>query len=115
MFTDEFTKTSFYTNHALLNYDRKIALKSGVFFFQAEDGIRVLTVTGVQTCALPIWAGGYPGERPAGWVAGSSCRASGLPAASRSSWSRTGRGRSPAAASSSSRALASSRDRKSVV
>src|SRR2546430_9253820 len=24
------------------------------FFFQAEDGIRVLTVTGVQTCALPI-------------------------------------------------------------
>src|SRR3989475_2277726 len=26
----------------------------GVFFFQAEDGIRYLTVTGVQTCALPI-------------------------------------------------------------
>src|SRR2546430_17471929 len=26
------------------------------FFFQAEDGIRVLTVTGVQTCALPIWS-----------------------------------------------------------
>src|SRR5207248_4092288 len=25
-----------------------------VFFFQAEDGIRVRTVTGVQTCALPI-------------------------------------------------------------
>src|SRR2546430_6871378 len=25
-----------------------------VFFFQAEDGIRDLTVTGVQTCALPI-------------------------------------------------------------
>src|SRR2546430_13621079 len=25
------------------------------FFFQAEDGIRDLTVTGVQTCALPIW------------------------------------------------------------
>src|SRR2546430_10943931 len=24
------------------------------FFFQAEDGIRALTVTGVQTCALPI-------------------------------------------------------------
>src|SRR6266478_8390636 len=24
------------------------------FFFQAEDGIRLLTVTGVQTCALPI-------------------------------------------------------------
>src|SRR5207245_3723933 len=24
------------------------------FFFQAEDGIRDATVTGVQTCALPI-------------------------------------------------------------
>src|SRR5947209_9282320 len=24
------------------------------FFFQAEDGIRVIGVTGVQTCALPI-------------------------------------------------------------
>src|SRR5438874_13587894 len=28
-----------------------------VFFFQAEDGIRHLYVTGVQTCALPICAG----------------------------------------------------------
>src|SRR5687767_12506335 len=26
-----------------------------VFFFQAEDGIRDKLVTGVQTCALPIW------------------------------------------------------------
>src|SRR5437773_12031648 len=25
------------------------------FFFQAEDGIRDRDVTGVQTCALPIW------------------------------------------------------------
>src|SRR2546428_5713351 len=25
------------------------------FFFQAEDGIRALIVTGVQTCALPIY------------------------------------------------------------
>src|SRR2546428_13623998 len=25
-----------------------------IFFFQAEDGIRYLIVTGVQTCALPI-------------------------------------------------------------
>src|SRR5436305_9155387 len=25
-----------------------------IFFFQAEDGIRVADVTGVQTCALPI-------------------------------------------------------------
>src|SRR3989475_11821276 len=28
-----------------------------IFFFQAEDGIRDLTVTGVQTCALPIYVG----------------------------------------------------------
>src|SRR5256885_4336566 len=26
-----------------------------IFFFQAEDGIRDYKVTGVQTCALPIW------------------------------------------------------------
>src|SRR5690606_40418365 len=31
---------------------------SFVFFFQAEDGIRDFHVTGVQTCALPIYAGG---------------------------------------------------------
>ena len=30
---------------------------SQVFFFQAEDGIRGLIVTGVQTCALPISLG----------------------------------------------------------
>src|SRR2546429_7342285 len=28
-----------------------------VFFFQAEDGIRDVAVTGVQTCALPILLG----------------------------------------------------------
>src|SRR3712207_8002856 len=27
------------------------------FFFQAEDGIRDIGVTGVQTCALPIFVG----------------------------------------------------------
>src|SRR2546430_9252925 len=37
------------------------------FFFQAEDGIRDLTVTGVQTCALPIWApGGFEVARALG-------------------------------------------------
>src|SRR2546429_7222689 len=29
---------------------------SCLFFFQAEDGIRDVAVTGVQTCALPIFA-----------------------------------------------------------
>src|SRR5256885_10889776 len=33
-----------------------------LFFFQAEDGIRDYKVTGVQTCALPIW----PRRRPRG-------------------------------------------------
>src|SRR2546430_17097227 len=41
------------------------------FFFQAEDGIRDLTVTGVQTCALPIFTGalgaGLRGTLRAGW------------------------------------------------
>src|SRR6266481_9055743 len=36
----------FYTVHVFLLF---------FFFFQAEDGIRDGTVTGVQTCALPIW------------------------------------------------------------
>src|SRR5256886_15459432 len=36
------------------------------FFFQAEDGIRDLTVTGVQTCALPISGPEFPAiKRPA--------------------------------------------------
>src|SRR5699024_11304783 len=36
----------------------------GWFFFQAEDGIRVRNVTGVQTCALPISVAdrGRPGD-----------------------------------------------------
>src|SRR5256886_7240349 len=33
---------------------RLLAVCLWFFFFQAEDGIRDLTVTGVQTCALPI-------------------------------------------------------------
>src|SRR3989475_1888765 len=48
-----------------------------VFFFQAEDGIRDLTVTGVQTCALPIssgWRDAVSTRRP--WPARSR-RASG--------------------------------------
>src|SRR6266436_6810168 len=37
------------------------------FFFQAEDGIRDVAVTGVQTCALPIYfpAGGAGAARRA--------------------------------------------------
>src|SRR5579859_7478858 len=39
------------------------------FFFQAEDGIRDLTVTGVQTCALPIWLAGNPAGGPSAGLA----------------------------------------------
>src|SRR2546430_13576821 len=34
--------------------ERRFTCRLMCFFFQAEDGIRDLTVTGVQTCALPI-------------------------------------------------------------
>src|SRR2546422_668045 len=35
-----------------------------LFFFQAEDGIRDVAVTGVQTCALPISPAPAPGLDP---------------------------------------------------
>src|SRR5205823_11266816 len=41
---------------------------AGFFFFQAEDGIRDKLVTGVQTCALPIFA--YRAGREVRVVAG---------------------------------------------
>src|SRR2546429_1603522 len=37
-------------------YKRCCASLAWFFFFQAEDGIRDVAVTGVQTCALPISA-----------------------------------------------------------
>src|SRR5438034_6926320 len=37
------------------------------FFFQAEDGIRGHCVTGVQTCALPIY-GRWVWVEPWGWT-----------------------------------------------
>src|SRR2546429_7696787 len=42
-------------------------MSSFFFFFQAEDGIRDVAVTGVQTCALPICTAtlGRPGAGPA--------------------------------------------------
>src|SRR6266699_6446128 len=33
-------------------------IHESIFFFQAEDGIRDADVTGVQTCALPIYCDG---------------------------------------------------------
>src|SRR2546422_4012284 len=37
-------------------YDGDITDDDHGFFFQAEDGIRDVAVTGVQTCALPIYS-----------------------------------------------------------
>src|SRR5260370_10327416 len=45
-------------------------LWSYVFFFQAEDGIRDSSVTGVQTCALPISS--IHCQPTKGWVATAS-------------------------------------------
>src|ERR1039457_4324497 len=42
------------------------------FFFQAEDGIRDYKVTGVQTCALPIW---NASDRP---IENEKCKLSGF-------------------------------------
>src|SRR6476620_5351504 len=42
----------------------RLLLKGVVFFFRAEDGIRDIGVTGVQTCALPIWCYGASNSPP---------------------------------------------------
>src|SRR5687768_18284841 len=42
----------------------KLWASARFFFFQAEDGIRDVAVTGVQTCALPIFAMPRPAARP---------------------------------------------------
>src|SRR5690625_6702837 len=72
------------------------------FFFQAEDGIRDGHVTGVQTCALPIFLEVHAPR-------------SGSPRSSRCAWTsrrrdrRSGAGSSCAAISPSPRCTASSR------
>src|SRR5260370_27036030 len=48
-----------------------MACKYVFFFFQAEDGIRDSSVTGVQTCALPIFT----------WTCGAACAGRAHPAA----------------------------------
>src|SRR6266496_5020261 len=103
------------------------------FFFQAEDGIRDLYVTGVQTCALPIssrspaWPGLSPlgGAAPAGAAKEPTAPASSeavspschmKPSRARSALARTcaERGRSPAELCAANRAtcLAVSEDHR---
>src|SRR2546430_12963134 len=55
---------------------RTASMMGSYFFFQAEDGIRDLTVTGVQTCALPI--------SPPAFLAGTGSAGAGVPPARRS-------------------------------
>src|SRR5256886_12660142 len=45
-------------SHIIPSVTKVSSLICFFFFFQAEDGIRDLTVTGVQTCALPIYKHG---------------------------------------------------------
>src|SRR5256886_9007045 len=51
VFTDE---NGFYSASGVITGVYSLKVSAPSFFFQAEDGIRDLTVTGVQTCALPI-------------------------------------------------------------
>src|SRR5712691_5136289 len=74
------------------------------FFFQADDGIRDLTVTGVQTCALPIAESPTPYAGPiAGGILGACASPSFAPAARKTSATETGAGRSCAASKGESR------------
>ena len=47
-------------SHSVVGFFFFFSSSSSFFFFQAEDGIRARLVTGVQTCALPIYEGGTP-------------------------------------------------------
>src|SRR5437762_13526666 len=49
-----------------------------LFFFQAEDGIRDTSVTGVQTCALPISRSRRSGARPSSQSGSRRSRSSSL-------------------------------------
>src|SRR5947209_12458136 len=61
--------------HDLVPHDRVDVFF--LFFFQAEDGIRDIGVTGVQTCALPILRASWPTTtRSASGPAGFNCHAS---------------------------------------
>src|SRR5256884_5731199 len=48
------------TNDSRWTRNWRLRLVAALFFFQAEDGIRDVAVTGVQTCALPISHGTGP-------------------------------------------------------
>src|SRR2546422_6620568 len=87
------------------------------FFFQAEDGIRDVAVTGVQTCALPISTGARPGRKSTSSSTASTLAASRPSPTAKSAPSRRAtmraRGRRTVVMNSRSRpAATSSRSRK---
>src|SRR2546427_1953663 len=86
------------------------------FFSQAEDGIRDLTVTGVQTCALPICFRGRLSALPPGHWPGHS-RGPGVPWPERHAQHRAGPGPRPLAARRPDglQPVVAAADRKSVV
>src|SRR2546430_6407039 len=88
---------------------------AGLLFLQAEDGIRDLTVTGVQTCALPIYQTcvlGHLGKPRRGTrVTGPSVDAGGGPSVFQSLARPVAAGRTHQGAARRARA----QDRKSVV
>src|SRR2546430_2165977 len=84
------------------------------FFFQAEDGIRDLTVTGVQTCALPISGPGWRGPGTPARTASRCSAARRTPRPSGTRWLRVALG--PAWSRPAwPPAIRSGLDRKSVV
>src|SRR5690349_23771252 len=83
-----------------------------IFFFQAEDGIRDLYVTGVQTCALPIYRGEARPRRPALRLDPAQAGRGGSPARPHARPRRRGAGEGAEALLPAARA---GRDRKSVV
>src|SRR5207245_1505371 len=60
--------SSYYSSCIIWSVNTRYHMGSDIFFFQAEDGIRYATVTGVQTCALRADARAAaevpPGRRP---------------------------------------------------
>src|SRR2546422_6089528 len=81
------------------------------FFFQAEDGIRDVAVTGVQTCALPIWR---RGERLLSRRDPLARQGRGDQARRRDRRARRRAGRGRPAAAAAGRVQAARRDRKST-
>src|SRR5437763_6961919 len=56
IFYHDISCSIFYNFYSLFFFFFFIYMFFFFFFFQAEDGIRDTSVTGVQTCALPIYA-----------------------------------------------------------